>query len=236
MTDWFLVPCLAKLWDEINAFAPNRDHASDGTIGDATHQAEKSDHDPDAAGRVHAIDVDSSGPWPINWSAERLAQLLLDRQRTGEDDRLQYLIYNRRIWSRSWGWAVRPYAGPSAHLEHIHLSARHDATRDHVQPWGILEEIDMTDDDIKKIAAAVWKSPLGSSGPTAAVALQSGYGLLNALLVMAKAEATEVPPSVQQLVDGVKAGLHASTPEQTAAMLKGILGPDAAAVGRILAA
>jgi hypothetical protein len=239
---WYLVAALAALKAELNELAPGRDKTSDGTIGDAAHQKEPSDHNPDSAGRVHAIDVDDTGPWPDGWSAERIVQFLVARQRSGADDRLQNVIYNRRIWSRSWGWAGEPYAGASPHTEHIHLSARHDSTRDHTQPWGILaahqKENDMavTDEDAKKIASAVVAQSLGASGPTVGVALQSGYGLIQALILMARAEAAEVPPSVAQIVDGVEAAFAAGTPTETADALRVVLGDNAAEVGRLLAA
>lgn len=195
MSGWFLVPCLVVLRNEINQFAPNRDKASDGAVGDLAHQASPSDHNPDAAGRVHAIDVDSSGPWPPTWSAERLVQLLVERQRDALDDRLQNVIYQRRIWSRSWGWTVRQYTGASPHTEHIHLSARHDATREHTQPWGILEEIDMTKDEMLALLASdaaqaligkaagrgVHGQKLGASEVTIGQAIQTTNGAVTLL-------------------------------------------------------
>src|SRR5690606_29069239 len=57
---YYLAPSLVKLRDLINQNWPNRDKSSDGWIGDPSHQARKSDHNPDysAGGVVRAIDVD----------------------------------------------------------------------------------------------------------------------------------------------------------------------------------
>jgi hypothetical protein len=72
MASWILVPCLVSLRTEFNRLSPGRDKASDGSIGDAAHQKEPSDHNPDDTPgvatpytdadnipEVHAIDVDN---------------------------------------------------------------------------------------------------------------------------------------------------------------------------------
>jgi hypothetical protein len=125
MSDWYLAPSLVALRTEINRRWPNRDKASDGALGDASHQARVSDHNPDwsAGGVVRAIDVDNDGITV----PELLAAL------TG-DERVAYVIWNRRMMRsyaktigghtyKPWEWA--PYDGPSAHTEHIHVSINH---------------------------------------------------------------------------------------------------------------
>lgn len=112
---WYLVPCLDALRDEVNAAWPNRDRASDGTIGDAAHQGTVSDHNPDGFGRVLALDLDDDG----------VPMAGIVRAVIG-DERLQYVIYRRVIWSRSWGWKARAYTGRNPHNTHAHFSARHD--------------------------------------------------------------------------------------------------------------
>ncbi len=159
MSGWVLVACLAALRAEVDRLAPGRDRGSDGSIGDRAHRAEVSDHNPDdtpgartpftdADGRaeVHAVDVDASGPWPAGWSMERIVQTIVARHRDGRDDRLQNVIYRRRIWSRSWGWAVRHYDGASPHLGHAHFSARYTTAQENdAGPWGLITE---REDDI----------------------------------------------------------------------------------------
>lgn len=44
--DWRVAKSLLVLRDQVNKMAPNRNKASDGTIGDETHQSHNSDHNP----------------------------------------------------------------------------------------------------------------------------------------------------------------------------------------------
>ena len=149
MASWILVPCLVSLRSEFNKLAPGRDKASDGSIGDLRHQQESSDHNGDEVGRtpyedadhtneVHAIDVDDDLR-KAGWTMDRCLQIIITRHRTGKDDRLQNVIYNRKIWSRSWGWTARAYTGASAHTEHAHFSARYTTAQEaDTKPWGLL--------------------------------------------------------------------------------------------------
>ncbi|AGL20032.1 hypothetical protein [Actinoplanes sp. N902-109] len=157
MASWTLVPCLVSLRNEFNEFAPDRDHASDGSIGDTAHAAGgTSDHlpdesysalrgkDSDSKNEVHAIDVDNN----LNksgWSMTKCVEIIVTRHREGRDNRLQYVIWNRRIWSRSWGWTARTYTGASPHTEHAHFSARYTTAQESdTRPWGLLEADDVT--------------------------------------------------------------------------------------------
>lgn len=119
MADWYLAPSLVALRTEINRRWPNRDKTSDGSIGDASHAARKSDHNPDwdAGGVVRAIDVDKDG---ID------VQELLDA--VVRDPRVAYVIWNKRIASatddgKPWDW--EPYGGTNDHTKHVHISIKH---------------------------------------------------------------------------------------------------------------
>jgi hypothetical protein len=136
MADWVLIPCLKALFAEFDRIAPSRDHASDGSIGDAAHQNEVSDHNPDETGKVpihdadhinevHAIDVDNTLR-ESDLTMEKVVQFLLGRCRSGAEKRLRYMIYNRRIWSASSGWVQKTYTGASPHTEHAHFSASYE--------------------------------------------------------------------------------------------------------------
>lgn len=136
MADPYLVPCLVTLRSEFNRLSPNRDKGADGWIGDTAHQTHTSDHNPDAQGRVLAIDIDSTGPWPRPFGD------LVESLRG--DARLEYIIWNRRICSRDQGWTWRTYTGTAdPHTNHAHFSARHDHTGNtSTAPWGLIQEND----------------------------------------------------------------------------------------------
>jgi len=154
MVDWILVSCLVSLREEFNQLAPDRDKSSDGSIGDDAHASSSSDHNPDETGatpyedadsvnEVHAIDVDVNLRVP-GWTMERAVQIIVDRHRLGSDDRLQNVIYNRRVWSRSWGWTEREYTGSNPHDKHAHFSSRYTTPEESdTRPWGLLEEDEM---------------------------------------------------------------------------------------------
>lgn len=177
MSDWVLIPCLVKLRSEFDEIAPGRNKASDGSIGDKAHQQETSDHNDDETGsvpihdadhvdEVHAIDVTA----PITGVAltmEEAVQFLLSRCRSGTEDRLRYIIYNRRIWEASNGWKQRAYTGASAHTEHAHFSGSYETSKEaDTRSWGLAEhfgdDVALTDQDKKDIAREVWALQLGS--------------------------------------------------------------------------
>jgi hypothetical protein len=120
---YYLAPSLVKLRDQIDSRWPKRDKASDGWIGDASHQATKSDHNPDYAngGIVRAIDVDEDG---IDTAVVLEAVL--------HDPRVSYVIYEGRIWG---GTRWRPYTGLNAHEKHIHISLKHTKAAEQGHAW-----------------------------------------------------------------------------------------------------
>lgn len=114
---YYLAPSLVQLRNEVNSRWPKRSKISDGWIGDAAHNARKSDHNPDysSGGVVRALDITKAG---INVS------LLL--KHTTNDARVAYVIYNHRIYQHSTGW--QPYNGPNPHTQHVHVSIAHTRT------------------------------------------------------------------------------------------------------------
>lgn len=113
---YYLAPALATLRGEFNNANPNRDKNSDGWIGDDSHAARKSDHNPDydAGGVVRAYDVDKDGT-----DLDKLLQIAV------RDNRVQYVIWQRRIYSRIRNFVPAVYTGSSPHTEHMHISLRH---------------------------------------------------------------------------------------------------------------
>jgi hypothetical protein len=136
---WRVAKSLLKLREQVNAMAPRRSKASDGTIGDARHRTRASDHNPWVAeggiGIVTAMDITHD---PGNGcSAESIAEAI----RSGKDSRVKYIIWNRRIANSApkggapaWGW--RPYTGRNGHTHHIHISVKSDsASYDSERTW-----------------------------------------------------------------------------------------------------
>lgn len=126
---YYLAPSLALLRQEVDKLWPSRSKASDGWIGDTSHQARRSDHNPDwrAPGRrrgiVRAIDITVKG---------------IDVQRllahTTNDRRVAYVIYNRRIYTHARGWYK--YTGSNPHTSHVHVSINHTpASESQTHAW-----------------------------------------------------------------------------------------------------
>lgn len=118
MSNFYLAPALVKLRSEINALFPRRDKTSDGWIGDPSHSARTSDHNPDwsAGGVVRAIDVDVDDHDPTKDIRRMVLEACIG------DPRVWYVISNGVIYSRTFGWAARTYTGPSGHFGHVHVS------------------------------------------------------------------------------------------------------------------
>jgi len=131
---WRLAHGLEKLRSQVNAKWPNRSKDSDGSIGDENHSARLSDHNPDGAGIVHAIDIthDPKG----GFDSYAFADMLLAKQ----DKRLKYVISNRRIGSGPAGPAPgvwRKYSGVNPHDHHCHVSIMSGALADDTRDWDI---------------------------------------------------------------------------------------------------
>lgn len=124
---WWLSEAGQRLRKQVDAKYPKRDKRSDGSIGDASHQARKSDHNPDRtsrpAGVVRAIDIDADLDPKDRRGAWQLAEALRKAAASG-DKRIRYVIYDGRItsgtypWSR-WKWRVQK---GDPHRHHIHVS------------------------------------------------------------------------------------------------------------------
>ncbi len=121
---WYLAPSLAALRSEVNRRWPGRDRSSDGWVGDLRHQGSTNSHNPvgfttgpsvGTRGAVHALDITARG---IDVDAVLKAVI--------GDSRVWYVIYDGRIWSRTYGWAANAHPG-SPHSTHIHINLREDS-------------------------------------------------------------------------------------------------------------
>lgn len=175
MAQWVLIPALDCLFDEFDRIAPNRDHTTDGSIGDDAHSQRSSDHNPDETGatpdedsdtknEVHAIDVDRN----LNvegFDMEDCVQHILWRCRKSNSDpenepRLKYIIYKERIWEAP-DWEEEDYDGDNPHNEHAHFSAEYDSEySEDRSPWGLIEKFG---DDVNKSDFMAWMTEWSKS-------------------------------------------------------------------------
>jgi hypothetical protein len=109
------------LLQQVNTKYPGRNKSSDGWLGDARHQARKSDHNPNAAGVVQALDITDDKS--VGLDAGKMAENIL----RSRDPRIKYIISNRRIAFSTtqqgvMPWTWKAYGGENPHDKHWHLS------------------------------------------------------------------------------------------------------------------
>jgi len=115
MANWTLAKSLVTLRQQVDGLHPRRSKRSDGTVGDAAHQARKSDHNRNERGYVTALDLthDPQGGFDSYKFAEHL--------RVMKDPRVKYIISNRKIaHAPSFRW--QSYHGKNPHSAHVHVS------------------------------------------------------------------------------------------------------------------
>lgn len=186
---WRLARALETLRAQVNAKWPARSKNSDGSIGDVSHSARASDHNPDDAGVVRAIDIthDPKG----GFDSYAFADMLLKKQ----DRRIKYIISNRRIGSGPQGPSAgvwRKYTGSNPHDHHVHISVVAGAAGDSTDPWDIGGSISpspevvgayvpppptlrkgSTGEDVRRLQAALHIFTDGQFGPLTEIALKA---------------------------------------------------------------
>jgi len=178
---WFLCAAGKTMFAQLDKQFPHRDHASDGSIGDASHAAVVSDHNPcwtcggDSHGVVRAIDLDedflgAAQPDPI--IANKFADELIELCRSGKERRVSYVIFEGKIASGTYPaeyWTWRPYSGtPDPHTFHIHISFMPSGDFDG-KPFELpmfTEEV-VTNQDKKDIVQMLLDEPLFGDKATA---------------------------------------------------------------------
>lgn len=129
---WRLARSLQQLESEIKSRYPG---TTVWDIGDTSHQSGYSDHNPNAAGVVCAIDVKGDGGMGL---AGFVAHLL-----AFPHPNLRYVIHNRKIYQRKNGFAAQDYFGVNAHKDHVHVSVgtgpdgRSTGGYDNSSSWGL---------------------------------------------------------------------------------------------------
>jgi hypothetical protein len=125
-------PCLLTLRREMDAHRPGWKYL--GCCGDEAHRRRVSDHNPDASGYAHAIDLgEGPGVPSMQW--------LVDRIMANPDlyPQVKYLIYERGIYYPRDGARKRGryhYDGANAHATHLHVSIHATYTHD-TRSWRI---------------------------------------------------------------------------------------------------
>src|SRR6266542_3302920 len=92
---WRLAKALEQLRLQINTSFPLRSKVSDGSIGDTAHSNRASDHNPNAAGVVTAIDVTHDVAHGVD--GHTLSRQLI------KDKRTKYVIFSGEIWKARTG-------------------------------------------------------------------------------------------------------------------------------------
>lgn len=146
---WVVVPNLNECRDQLNDRFPKRDKTSDGTIGDASHAASSSSHNPDKTGnpeyrdgdskneiRARDVDADLNDP---DYDMEDVVQLWVKLARAGVLWWIRYIIYKGRIWHKKDGYKTREYTGKNKHDEHAHVNSDFTQKADEVTgtDWGL---------------------------------------------------------------------------------------------------
>lgn len=150
---WRAANSITTLRNQINTAYPGRNKISDGIIGDAAHAASISDHNPNDLGVVCAFDITHDPAHGLDiWD-------LAERLKT--DDRVKYLIANRKIFiNGSW----QPYTGVDPHTSHLHVSVGNDY--DNPREWknikgGSPVGLDPADENLKQIGLALLSTIAG---------------------------------------------------------------------------
>lgn len=162
MTAWEVIPCLLTLRDEFNKVSPRRDKGADGTIGDAAHSPSSDhtpdedsrvlrDHDADHKNEVHALDIDSTGPWSDgkrgdtagSWFDKQIHRIIAEEKRRWLDPkdmcRLNYVIWRGYIYDKDDdNFKAVKYNGGDQHFNHAHFSGRYETRAESdTRPWGV---------------------------------------------------------------------------------------------------
>jgi hypothetical protein len=164
MGSWREVRSLLRLLWQIDAMAPNRSRASDGTIGDEAHQLRTSDHNPrlvPALGTtpvVLALDITHDPARGCDTHA------LAEDIRLSRDRRVSYVIANRQITGPNHGWQWDPYTGTDPHINHMHVSVLATVLADDITDWTIEgDTVALEDKDIARIVEAIFNRQVNGS-------------------------------------------------------------------------
>lgn len=183
---WIVVPALEDLRHQLNAVCPDRDKSSDGSVGDQSHAAGRSSHNPDRTGspeyrdgdklnEVRARDFDKDLRHP-DVSMADVVRHLVTGARAGRFWWLRYVIYQGVIYHKGHEWRAHQYDGANRHDHHAHVNSDFTQAADTVRnvDYHLEELVALSADDkkwitaeIAKVAAQVWSYRLEDPRSTA---------------------------------------------------------------------
>ena len=117
-------PAAIAVLRQATALAPKRKKASDGLLPSAAHlkASPTSDHN---TGLAVDLTHDPENGIDCNIIFEKLK----------EDERVKYLIFDKKIWSKQYAkQGNRKYNGSNPHTSHLHISINDDKGKD-TSPW-----------------------------------------------------------------------------------------------------
>lgn len=121
-------PGVARLFEQLDAIAPNRSRASDGWIADENHTTGQHvpEYPPPPGNPPYEVDAGDYTHDPVGGCD--IGQVF-ERIRLSRDSRVYYMIFNKRICSSyanstrpAWEWGPYSNADDEPHDKHGHLS------------------------------------------------------------------------------------------------------------------
>lgn len=117
-------PAAVALLRQATALAPKRLKVSDGLLPSVAHQKANPNSDHNTGLAVDLTHDPSSG-----------IDCAVIFEKLKEDKRVEYLIFDSKIWSRAKSkLGNRPYTGSNPHNKHLHVSVSADSADD-TSPW-----------------------------------------------------------------------------------------------------
>jgi len=117
-------PAAIAVLRQATALFPKRKKLSDGLLPSLAHRkaSPNSDHNTGLA-------VD------LTHDPDNGVDCAIIFEKLKEDERVSYLIFNKKIWSRQYAKSGnRPYSGSNPHTRHLHISINADKAND-TSPW-----------------------------------------------------------------------------------------------------
>ena len=117
-------PAAIAVLRQATALWPKRKKASDGLLPSSAHVSQNPNSDHNTGLAVDLTHDPAAG-----------VDCAVIFEKLKEDERVEYLIFNRKIWSRAKAkQGNRPYSGSNPHTKHLHINIYADKSKD-TSPW-----------------------------------------------------------------------------------------------------